>query len=102
RGYWSFLGSLDFLLCRGLRGVRLIGIGALPARFFEVLIHSVGEDFVFAIAEFALGIEAFKFSAGGLEGVLAMFLEVQNLAGEAREDVEESGVLEGIFQKLLF
>jgi len=49
----------------------LVGVGT-AAGFEEIVVHSVGDDFVFPIAEFAFGVEVFEFQGGGFGGGLAV------------------------------
>src|SRR5439155_11992242 len=67
---------------------------ALPcpaaARFEKEIVHSLGDQFVFAIGEFPLGIEPFEFGGGGFGAVIAIFLECQRLTSQARESVDQA------------
>ena len=66
----------------------MFGVGTAAAGFFEEIIHSLDQDFVLAIAEFAVEVEFFEFGGGGFGGGFTMFLQVQDLAGEASEDTD--------------
>ena len=72
------------------------------ARFEKEIVHSLGDQFVFAVAEFPFGIEPFEFGGDGFGGGVSMLFKVQDLAGKAGEAVDESGVFEGVFGQLPF
>src|SRR2546421_9674116 len=90
---WRWFGSLG-------AGGRL-RLGAMAARLFEKIVHSVGEDFILSFAELPVGIQALEFGGGGLGASFAVFFQIENLAGEAGKHREENGVIKGGFPELL-
>ena len=65
----------------------------------EGAIQAAAPEESFGFGEVAVGIEFLCF---GGDSCILEFFEVNNLAGEAREDVEEAGVFERIFREFLF
>src|SRR5260221_8165342 len=63
-----------------------------PARFEKEIVHSLGDQFVFAIAEFPFRIEPFEFGGNGLGGGVSMFLEVETFLAQPGERVDHPGV----------
>ena len=53
-----------------------------PSRFEKEIVHSLGDQFVFALAEVPLGIQPFEFSGDGFGGGVAMFLEVETFLAQ--------------------
>src|SRR5437762_352187 len=79
---WSLvIVSLVIFSALGLRCLRTLDIGLWTDRRsappLKVRVPPLGEDFVFAVAEFPFWIEALEFKDGGFGGGLTMFLEVE-------------------------
>ena len=55
------------------------------ARFEKEIVHPLGDQFVFAVAEFPFGIEPFEFGGDGFGGGVAMFLEVETFLAQPGE-----------------
>ena len=63
------------------------------AGFEKEIVHSLGDQFVFAIGQFPLGIEPFEFGGGGFGGGLAVFLKVEHFAAGAGEGMNRRPIL---------
>ncbi len=64
----------------------------MAALFEEEVVGSVAEDLVFAVAQFAVGVEALEFGGGGFGRGLPILFQVQNLPDQPGEHVEETRV----------
>ena len=67
-----------------------------PARFQEIIVHFVGDDLVFPIAQFASRVEMFEFQSGDFRGGLAMFLEIDCFPAGPRQGVDQAGEALGV------
>ena len=83
--------GVQIILSR-LGRVGAVGVGGAAAGFFKEIVRTPGQDFMFAIGEFTVGVEPCEFSGDGFGADVPIFLEVQIFFGQAGKRIDDAGV----------